>query len=265
MALSRISIVASLTLFEACSATDFVPLDTRSQPQPAHASEQDHSTVSSAQPTLRPSAAQNGAAPQAELPRRRAFAARLAREQQALNHHTERSSDMAAESSAKRQAAQASRLQIYAPSLVRPAPEPLTNQQSPIDREQYAHLQRNPLKTVARHPVSTFSIDVDTGAYLNVRRFLNAGRLPPSDAERIEEMLNYFGYNYPAADGRQVPFRTTTEVRRSPWNANTDLLHIGNKGVELQPQQLPPTNLVFLVDVSGSMQLQIKLGCSEPA
>ena len=73
-------------------------------------------------------------------------------------------------------------------------------------------------------------------------------------------MLNYFSYDYPAADGRQVPFRTITEVGRSPWSAHTHLLHIGIKGVELQPQQLPPTNLVFLVDVSGSMRAANKVG-----
>ena len=105
MALLRISTVPSLTLLlAACSATDFVPLDTWSQPQPAHALEQDHSTVTSAMPTLRWSGPANGAVPQAELLRRRAFAARLAGEQQAQSHRAERSSDMAAESSAKRQA-----------------------------------------------------------------------------------------------------------------------------------------------------------------
>jgi Ca-activated chloride channel homolog len=130
----------------------------------------------------------------------------------------------------------------------------------PVESERYANITDNPLKRVAEQAVSTFSIDVDTGAYANVRRFLNSGVLPPANAVRVEELLNYFSYDYPAPTGREVPFRATTEIARTPWNAHTHLLQIGIKGVELRPRDLPPTNLVFLVDVSGSMRSANKIG-----
>ncbi len=127
------------------------------------------------------------------------------------------------------------------------------------DRENYADIDRNPLKRVTEQPVSTFSIDVDTGAYSNVRRFLRQGRLPPRDAVRVEELINYFNYNYSAPDKRQRPFAATTELSVSPWNSNTHLLHIGIKGYQVPRQTLPDANLVFLIDVSGSMQDANKL------
>ena len=86
----------------------------------------------------------------------------------------------------------------------------------PTDREQYAHQEDNPVKRVAEQPISTFSIDVDTGSYANVRRFLNEGRLPPRDAVRVEEMINYFNYDYPLPDSRQPPFRVSTELAPTP-------------------------------------------------
>jgi Ca-activated chloride channel family protein len=129
----------------------------------------------------------------------------------------------------------------------------------PLDREAYQHLEDNPVKRVAEAPVSTFSVDVDTGAYANMRRFLNDGRLPPHDAVRIEELINYFSYDYPGPANSQRPFEVTTEVAATPWNPDTYLLHIGIKGYEVPRTKRPPANLVFLVDVSGSMQPRDKL------
>ncbi|WP_248732362.1 VWA domain-containing protein [Pseudomonas sp. MWU13-2517] len=119
-------------------------------------------------------------------------------------------------------------------------------------REQYENLPQNPVHRVAEAPVSTFSVDVDTGSYANVRRFLNQGRLPPEGAVRLEEMLNYFPYSYALpTDGS--PFGVTTEVAATPWNPHTRLLRIGIKASDKAMAELAPANLVFLVDVSGSM------------
>jgi len=127
------------------------------------------------------------------------------------------------------------------------------------DRENYAHFDDNPIKRVSEHPVSTFSIDVDTGAYANVRRIINNGHLPQHDAVRVEEMINYFSYDYPLPDSFDPPFKVTTEIAPSPWKKKTHLLHIGIKGYDIPKDKLPPANLVFLVDVSGSMQSPDKL------
>lgn len=129
----------------------------------------------------------------------------------------------------------------------------------PTDRENYAPTEENPVKRVAEQPVSTFSIDVDTGAYANVRRFLNSGRLPPRDAVRVEELINYFDYDYPLPESRQPPFQVTTELVPTPWNNKTLLLSVGIKGYDLPKNHLPPANLVFLIDVSGSMNSPDKL------
>ncbi|MBM3396016.1 MAG: VWA domain-containing protein, partial [Betaproteobacteria bacterium] len=125
--------------------------------------------------------------------------------------------------------------------------------------EKYQHVEPHPIKLVMEQPVSTFSIDVDTGAYANVRRFLNAGQLPPSDAVRVEEMINYFPYSIegPIADGE--PFAVHVEVAPTPWNADTHLMRVALKGREVAKAQLPPANLVFLIDVSGSMEDANKL------
>lgn len=122
----------------------------------------------------------------------------------------------------------------------------------PQDREQYGAIIENPVKQVSELPVSTFSIDVDTGAYSNVRRMLNAGRLPPADAVRVEEMINYFPYAYTLPRGN-APFAVHTEIAPAPWNPSHHLLRIGIKGQDIAKASLPPANLVFLVDVSGSM------------
>ena len=119
-------------------------------------------------------------------------------------------------------------------------------------REQYENLPDNPVLRVAEMPVSTFSVDVDTGSYANVRRFLNQGSLPPDGAVRLEEMVNYFPYRYAMpTDGS--PFGVTTEVAATPWNPRTQLLRIGIKASDRAVADLAPANLVFLVDVSGSM------------
>jgi Ca-activated chloride channel family protein len=119
-------------------------------------------------------------------------------------------------------------------------------------REQYQALADNPIHSVTEAPVSTFSADVDTGAYANVRRLLNQGRLPPEGAVRLEEMVNYFPYDYAQpTDGS--PFGVTTELAPSPWNPHTRLLRIGIKASDRAVAELAPANLVFLVDVSGSM------------
>ncbi len=130
----------------------------------------------------------------------------------------------------------------------------------PNNRENYAHYDDNPIKLVTEHPVSTFSIDVDTGAYANVRRMLNAGQLPVQDAVRVEELINYFSYDYPTNAKTESPFVVVKEIAPSPWNKNNHLLHLGIKAQDQQQTQLPNANLVFLVDVSGSMQSPDKIG-----
>ena len=126
------------------------------------------------------------------------------------------------------------------------------------DTERYQKQPENPVKAVAQEPVSTFSIDVDTGSYANVRRFLNNGRLPPKDAVRIEEIVNYFPYSYPLPqDGR--PFAVHTQTVDSPWQSEAKLIKIGIQAQDTAKKNLPPANLVFLVDVSGSMSSPDKL------
>ncbi|MAE23204.1 MAG: hypothetical protein CMK92_12430, partial [Pseudomonas sp.] len=119
-------------------------------------------------------------------------------------------------------------------------------------REQYQAYADNPVFAVVETPVSTFSIDVDTGSYANVRRFLNGGKLPPKDAVRLEELVNYFPYAYPLPQG-DAPFGVSTELAVTPWNPQTRLLRIAIKASDRSVDELPPANLVFLVDVSGSM------------
>nr|WP_256836408.1 VWA domain-containing protein [Pseudomonas oleovorans] len=137
----------------------------------------------------------------------------------------------------------------YAPSPIADVLPPGYRDQS---REQYQAYADNPVFAVAETPVSTFSIDVDTGSYANVRRFLNGGQLPPKDAVRLEELVNYFPYAYPLPQG-DVPFGVSTELTVTPWNPQTRLLRIAIKASDRSVEELPPANLVFLVDVSGSM------------
>jgi len=129
---------------------------------------------------------------------------------------------------------------------------------APTNRDRFAHINDNPLHLTLQEPVSTFSIDVDTGAYALVRRAISEGRLPPTDAVRVEEMINYFDYAYPQPqDG--APFSVMTEVGPTPWNPNTRLVHIGIQGKAIAAAQRPAANLVFLIDVSGSMESPDKL------
>ena len=128
-----------------------------------------------------------------------------------------------------------------------------------VDRENYGHFEDNPVRQAAVDPVSTFSIDVDTGSYANLRRILNEGRLPPRDAVRTEELINYFSYADPAPSSRSEPFRVSTEIGPTPWNRDTHLLRVGLKAWQPETHELPPANLVFLVDVSGSMRHSAKL------
>ncbi|NKB33074.1 MAG: DUF3520 domain-containing protein [Pseudomonadales bacterium] len=132
---------------------------------------------------------------------------------------------------------------------------------SQIDRENYLELVENAVKRVAADPVSTFSIDVDTAGYSNIRRMLSReGRLPPHDAVRLEEMINYFDYRYPTPTSVEQPINIYTETMAAPWNADNQLLMVGMQGFEPESTELPNANLVFLVDVSGSMQSPDKLG-----
>ena len=133
-----------------------------------------------------------------------------------------------------------------------PAPQPEAS------REAYDKIGENPYKDALREPLSTFSIDVDSASYANVRRFINSNTLPPKDAVRIEELINYFHYDYPDADGPH-PFSVNTEISTAPWNPAHRLVHIGLQGKKLDVAQLPPSNLVFLLDVSGSMNNADKL------
>lgn len=124
--------------------------------------------------------------------------------------------------------------------------------------ERYAEIEENPFLETARAPLSTFSIDVDTASYANVRRFLNEGRLPPRDAVRIEELVNYFEYDYPQPTG-DLPFSVNTDVAAAPWNPKHKIVQIGLQGKNVPLDNVPPSNLVFLVDVSGSMNEANKL------
>ena len=133
-----------------------------------------------------------------------------------------------------------------------PCPPPAENTES------YAPIQGNTFKSVVDEPLSTFSIDVDTAAYANVRRFLRAGQMPPPDAVRVEEMINYFPYDYAPPKG-DVPFAVHVESAACPWNPAHPLVKIALKGKELDAESRPPCNLVFLLDVSGSMTDENKL------
>ncbi|MDX2021503.1 MAG: VWA domain-containing protein [Deltaproteobacteria bacterium] len=124
--------------------------------------------------------------------------------------------------------------------------------------ESYDVVNENPYFSAAEAPLSTFSIDVDTASYANVRRFIENGRLPPPAAVRIEELVNYFRYDYPAPSGDE-PFSTSVEMNRCPWNADAQLVRIGLRGKDIPIDKRPVSNLVFLIDVSGSMEQDNKL------
>lgn len=131
-------------------------------------------------------------------------------------------------------------------------------QQPQYNTEEYDAIQENIFHDALRNPLSTFSIDVDAASYSNMRRFINNGQRPPKDAVRIEEMVNYFDYDY-AQPNNEHPFNIITEISTAPWNAQHKLVHIGLQGKKIPTQNLPPSNLVFLIDVSGSMDEPNKL------
>jgi Ca-activated chloride channel family protein len=130
----------------------------------------------------------------------------------------------------------------------------------PVDfhTEAYDPIRDNPFLAATLNPLSTFSIDVDTASYANVRRFLAQGQLPPKDAVRVEELLNYFRYDYPEPGG-ETPFSVTTEVAACPWKPEHRLVLVGLRGRSIADRDVPPRRLTFLLDVSGSMGMPAKL------
>jgi len=125
--------------------------------------------------------------------------------------------------------------------------------------EKYKNYSDNPIFLTSENPVSTFSIDVDTGSYSNVRRMLNNGARPPADSVRAEEIINYFDFGYAPPTSRKQPFSVTTEISAAPWNSRHQLVMVGIKGYEVPRSQIPAANIVFLIDTSGSMSSPEKL------
>ncbi|HEU0221469.1 MAG TPA: von Willebrand factor type A domain-containing protein, partial [Paracoccaceae bacterium] len=142
--------------------------------------------------------------------------------------------------------------------LIAPAPPDRVVPPEP-DRDRFEGRDPNPLKVTVEEPVSTFSIDVDTASYAWLRRSLADGRMPAPEAVRVEELVNYFPYAYPAPESRDEPFATAVTVMPTPWNQGTKLLHIGIRGFDLPAGERPNANLVFLIDTSGSMNEPDKL------
>ena len=146
----------------------------------------------------------------------------------------------------------------YAPDMaMAPPPGDWTMPQE--NRERYEGEEISAIKVAANEPVSTFSVDVDTGAYANARRFLTMGELPPQAAVRTEEMINYFRYDYARPADRSQPFSVTLDAAASPWNPEAKLVRVGLRGYDIPRSARPAANLVFLVDVSGSMNSSDKL------
>ncbi len=147
---------------------------------------------------------------------------------------------------------------IQAPVMMEYAGERLFTPPN-LNTENYAHITENSIKRVSENPVSTFSVDVDTGSYSNIRRIIKSGSLPVKDAVRIEELINYFPYDYPVSEKIEQPFNVITEIAQSPWNKDNYLLHVGIKGFDIPKKDIPAANLVFLIDVSGSMNSPNKI------
>ncbi|MBN8860734.1 MAG: von Willebrand factor type A domain-containing protein [Sphingobacteriales bacterium] len=146
-----------------------------------------------------------------------------------------------------------------APYIRREAqPSGYYNKNTDFDTEDYDGIVENRFKTAKDNPLSTFSIDVDAASYSNIRRLLNQGQLPPAGAVRIEEMINYFHYNYPQPTG-EAPFAMHTEMSIAPWNKNNRLVLVSLQGKKVATEKIPASNLVFLIDVSGSMEDENKL------
>ena len=148
-----------------------------------------------------------------------------------------------------------------APAFAPPMPPP----PRPADTERYPDATPNPVRRVADEPVSTFSIDVDTASYSNVRRFIDEGRSPPADSVRVEELINYFDYGYERPAAATQPFAITTAVTASPWAPGRQIVHVALQGYELPEAERRPLNLTFLVDVSGSMDSPDKLALAQKA
>jgi Ca-activated chloride channel family protein len=141
-------------------------------------------------------------------------------------------------------------------AMEEPMPQPGYHDQG---RDNFETIETNPVKVTAEEPVSTFSIDVDTSSYSFMRASLNNGVLPQDDAVRVEELVNYFPYDYPGPDSAETPFRASVTVMPTPWNEATKLVHVGIKGFDIAPAERPNANLVFLIDTSGSMDEPNKL------
>lgn len=133
-----------------------------------------------------------------------------------------------------------------------------SNTSNDYNTEDYSAINENDFHAVTNQPLSTFSIDVDRASYSNIRRFLNAGEMPPADAVRVEEMINYFNYNYSNPTGK-APVAIHADMAVCPWNTGHQLVRIALKGKEVAKNNLPPSNIVFLIDVSGSMSDENKL------
>jgi Ca-activated chloride channel family protein len=142
--------------------------------------------------------------------------------------------------------------------MIQSAPVQDMYQQPQWNTEEYDAINENIFHDALRNPLSTFSIDVDAASYSNMRRFIHNGQRPPKDAVRIEEMVNYFDYDYSQPAGEH-PFNIITEISTAPWNMKHKLVHIGLQGKKIATDNLPPSNLVFLIDVSGSMSDPNKL------
>lgn len=246
----RLSLIAA-ALLAACSTTSTPPTQrdeiVSTEPTPSVQPQKVEQPVPAPSPELQPSPAPAPLPPAKPEPAtsqaQAAGAAQVAKEAYAA--------DAASRASSKRMAMPS------AAYLIAPAPPPVYLPPAE-DRENYQAPEQSAVRTVAEQPVSTFSIDVDTGSYSNARRILGEGRLPPEDAVRVEEFINYFDYGYAPPRSLDTPFAVHTELAPTPWNAKTKLLRIGLKGY--QPAgPLPPSNLVFLVDVSGSMNQPNKL------
>jgi len=148
----------------------------------------------------------------------------------------------------------------YAPSVIAPMPDDSMQQHyQDVGRDKFEDFEENPIKLVSNEPVSTFSVDVDTSSYSFMRRQINNGVLPQKDSVRIEEMVNYFGYDYALPKTKAEPFKPSVTVVPSPWAEGRKLIHIGIKGYNIDPADKPHSNLVFLLDVSGSMNAPDKL------
>ncbi len=146
-----------------------------------------------------------------------------------------------------------------ASAMYRSMPALVMQVQPEQNTEKYKNFSDNPIFLTAENPVSTFSIDVDTGSYSNVRRMLNNGTRPPADSVRAEEIINYFDFGYAPPSSRRQPFSVTTEISAAPWNSKHQLVMVGIKGYEVPRSQIPAANIVFLIDTSGSMSSPDKL------